>query len=81
MIVADILNTLLSYGNFATARSNWQVRGMFDEHGMPVQQSKPGHAVQVIGWKSLPSAGEKIIQVPDEVVQANIANFVFVIWK
>ena len=44
-----------------------QVRGMFNDQGQPVSEATPGTAVEIIGWKELPSAGDQILQVESEV--------------
>ncbi|KAK8785452.1 hypothetical protein V5799_008179 [Amblyomma americanum] len=57
----------LRKGAYLVAGQSWaKVRGMFDEWGKPVQNAPPGTPVQVIGWKSLPSAGDVIIEVESE---------------
>uniref|UniRef100_G3MKY6 Translation initiation factor IF-2, mitochondrial n=1 Tax=Amblyomma maculatum TaxID=34609 RepID=G3MKY6_AMBMU len=57
----------LRRGAYLVAGESWaKVRGMFDEWGKPVQNAPPGTPVQVIGWKSLPSAGDVIIEVESE---------------
>ncbi|KAH8027590.1 hypothetical protein HPB51_007140 [Rhipicephalus microplus] len=58
----------LRKGAYLVAGLAWaKVRGMFDEWGKPVQSAPPGTPVQVIGWRSLPSAGDVIIEVESEV--------------
>jgi hypothetical protein len=44
-----------------------KVRGMFDEHGTPLSKALPSTPVEVIGWRDLPSAGDKIYEVDSEV--------------
>ena len=44
-----------------------QVRNMFNEEGKPVQKAEPSAAVEVIGWKELPSAGDVFLQAKSEV--------------
>ncbi|XP_075556004.1 mitochondrial translation initiation factor 2 [Dermacentor variabilis] len=57
----------LRKGAYLVAGLAWaKVRGMFDEWGKPVQTALPGTPVQVIGWRSLPSAGDVIIEVESE---------------
>uniref|UniRef100_A0A3P9MQN7 Translation initiation factor IF-2, mitochondrial n=1 Tax=Oryzias latipes TaxID=8090 RepID=A0A3P9MQN7_ORYLA len=43
-----------------------KVRFLFDEHGRMVMEAGPGAAVEVSGWKELPSAGELILEVESE---------------
>jgi len=40
---------------------------MFNDRGQPVVIAQPGAAVEVIGWRDLPSAGEDILEVDTEV--------------
>ncbi|KAG7232765.1 hypothetical protein INR49_008121 [Caranx melampygus] len=49
------------------AGKTWaKVRLLFDENGRQVQEAGPSCAVQVVGWKDLPSAGEVILEVESE---------------
>ena len=41
---------------------------MFDDQGKIVKEAGPGRAVEVIGWRDLPSAGDVIIEVENEVL-------------
>ncbi|KAM4750694.1 translation initiation factor IF-2, mitochondrial isoform 2-T3 [Anableps anableps] len=43
-----------------------KVRFLFDEHGRAVLEAGPSAAVQVVGWKELPSAGETVLEVESE---------------
>lgn len=43
-----------------------KVRAMFDHSGHPVTEAKLSEAVQIIGWKDLPSAGEEVLEVENE---------------
>jgi translation initiation factor IF-2 len=43
-----------------------KVRAMFDHSGNPVTEAKLSDAVQIIGWKSLPTAGDEILEVENE---------------
>ena len=40
---------------------------MFDDKSIALKDVPPGHAVEIMGWKDLPSAGELILEVPTEV--------------
>ena len=42
-----------------------------------MQSALPGTAVQVMGWKSLPSAGHDVLQVPDEVTFFILSFFIY----
>lgn len=43
-----------------------KVRAMFDHSGNPVTEAKLADAVQIIGWKDLPTAGDEILEVESE---------------
>lgn len=43
-----------------------KVRAMFDHSGNPVTEAKLSEAVQIIGWKDLPAAGDEILEVDNE---------------
>lgn len=43
-----------------------KVRAMFDHSGNPVTEAKLSDAVQIIGWKDLPTAGDEILEVENE---------------
>ncbi|KAF7991516.1 hypothetical protein HCN44_008887 [Aphidius gifuensis] len=43
-----------------------KVRAMFDHAGNPVSEASLADAVQIIGWRELPMAGDEIIEVEDE---------------
>lgn len=50
------------------AGKSWaKVRFLFDEKGHAVTEAGPGTAVEVVGWKDLPSAGEVLLEVESEV--------------
>lgn len=50
------------------AGKSWaKVRFLFDENGQPVREATPSAAVEVVGWKDLPSAGELFLEVESEV--------------
>lgn len=43
-----------------------KVRSMFDHSGQPITEAKLSEAVQIIGWKDLPTAGDVILEVENE---------------
>lgn len=43
-----------------------KVRSMFDHSGNPVAEAKLSEAVQIIGWRDLPSAGDEVLEVENE---------------
>lgn len=40
---------------------------MFDHTGSPLVKAPPSTPVEIIGWRDLPQAGEKIFEVESEV--------------
>ncbi|KAJ3929978.1 MAG: hypothetical protein NXY57DRAFT_898995 [Lentinula lateritia] len=51
-----------------------RVRVMNDSTGKPVQIATPGMAVTVSGWKSLPTAGDDVLQGSETNIKKAIAN-------
>ncbi|KAL1836394.1 hypothetical protein VTJ49DRAFT_5218 [Mycothermus thermophilus] len=43
-----------------------KVRLMRNEAGVEVNEAPPGTAVEVLGWKEPPEAGDQVLQAPDE---------------
>ncbi|XP_043273358.1 translation initiation factor IF-2, mitochondrial isoform X2 [Venturia canescens] len=43
-----------------------KVRSMFDHAGQPLSEAKLSEAVQIIGWRDLPAAGDEILEVENE---------------
>ncbi|XP_033227277.1 translation initiation factor IF-2, mitochondrial isoform X1 [Belonocnema kinseyi] len=43
-----------------------RVRAMYDHAGSQVEEARLSDAVQIIGWKDLPSAGDEILEVESE---------------
>ncbi|XP_049899419.1 translation initiation factor IF-2, mitochondrial [Epinephelus moara] len=57
----------LKRGCVLVAGKSWaKVRFLFDENGRAVKEAGPSMAVEVVGWKELPSAGEVILEVESE---------------
>lgn len=57
----------LKRGCVLVAGKSWaKVRFLFDENGQAVTEAGPSVAVEVVGWKELPSAGEIILEVESE---------------
>ncbi|KAK4160122.1 hypothetical protein QBC43DRAFT_325951 [Cladorrhinum sp. PSN259] len=57
----------LRRGDFIVAgRVFTKVRSLRNEAGQEVSEAPPGTAVEVLGWKDPPEAGDMIIQAPDE---------------
>ncbi|XP_037830700.1 translation initiation factor IF-2, mitochondrial isoform X2 [Kryptolebias marmoratus] len=64
---AIIQRGVLKRGCVLVAGKSWaKVRFLFDENGRAVKEAEPSAAVQVVGWKELPSAGETILEVESE---------------
>jgi translation initiation factor IF-2 len=51
-----------------------RVRAMLDEHGNETDQAGPGQPVQVLGWQSVPQAGDEFKVVDDEREARAIAS-------
>ncbi|ROW15650.1 hypothetical protein VPNG_02072 [Cytospora leucostoma] len=43
-----------------------KIRMMRNEAGLAVQEAGPGTPVEVLGWRDSPSAGDMVLQAPDE---------------
>lgn len=57
----------LKRGCILVAGKSWaKVRFLFDENGRAVPEAGPSAAVEVVGWKELPSAGEVLLEVESE---------------
>ncbi|KAM9491125.1 translation initiation factor IF-2, mitochondrial [Salvelinus alpinus] len=57
----------LKKGCTLVAGKTWaKVRFLFDENNCIVKEAGPGTAVEIVGWKELPSAGEDILEVESE---------------
>ncbi|WP_239404479.1 translation initiation factor IF-2, partial [Frankia sp. Cj3] len=51
-----------------------RVRAMLDEHGDPVHEAGPARPVQVLGFTSVPDAGDNFLVVPEDRVARQIAE-------
>lgn len=64
---AIIQRGTLKRGCVLVAGKSWaKVRFLFDENGRAMTEAGPSAAVEVVGWKELPSAGEVILEVESE---------------
>ncbi|MEQ2269491.1 hypothetical protein XENORESO_005244 [Xenotaenia resolanae] len=64
---AIVQSGTLKRGCILVAGRCWaKVRFLFDENERAVTEAGPSVAVQVVGWKELPSAGETILEVESE---------------
>lgn len=52
-----------------------RVRFMFDENSSVLDRAEPGRAVQVCGWRELPSAGESILEVETEQRAREVVSY------
>ncbi|XP_011630963.1 translation initiation factor IF-2, mitochondrial isoform X2 [Pogonomyrmex barbatus] len=67
LATALIQRGTLRKGAFLVSGLTWaKVRAMFDHSGNPVMEAKLSDAVQIIGWKDLPTAGDEILEVENE---------------
>nr|MDT0667767.1 translation initiation factor IF-2 [Micromonospora sp. DSM 115978] len=51
-----------------------RVRAMLDEHGATVTEAGPARPVQVLGFTSVPDAGDNFLVVPEDRVARQIAE-------
>ncbi len=62
-------------GDPLIAGAAWgRVRAMQDENGTEVDEARPGQPVQVLGWQSVPQAGDEFRVLDDEREARRIAN-------
>lgn len=54
--------------------SHGKVRVMLDSQGRTVKAAYPGMAVTVTGWKTLPNAGDEVLQGTESDVKKAVAN-------
>lgn len=58
---------IMKKGSHIVAGTSWcKVRLIFDEWGKPVQEIEPGCAAQITGWKTIPNAGDLVLEVENE---------------
>ncbi|MCL6537601.1 MAG: translation initiation factor IF-2 [Acidothermus sp.] len=51
-----------------------RVRALLDEFGQPVEEAGPSRPVQVLGFTSVPDAGDKFLVVPEDRIARQIAE-------
>jgi translation initiation factor IF-2 len=62
-------------GDPLIAGASWgRVRAMLDEHGEQVDEASPGQPVVVLGWQSVPEAGDEFRSMDDEREARQIAQ-------
>jgi translation initiation factor IF-2 len=65
----------LYQGDALLAGAAWgRVRAMLDENGNPVESAGPGVPVQVLGWQSVPEAGDEFRSLDDEREARQVAG-------
>ncbi|MDQ3953464.1 MAG: translation initiation factor IF-2 [Actinomycetota bacterium] len=65
----------LYQGDAIIAGASWgRVRAMLDERGNNVEEAAPGQPVQVLGWQSVPEAGDEFRSLDDEREARGIAS-------
>jgi translation initiation factor IF-2 len=65
----------LTVGDSIVCGGAWaRVRAMLDEHGRPVKDAPPGTPVQVLGFSTVPQAGDTFQVVDDERTARQIAQ-------
>ncbi|KAL7750503.1 translation initiation factor IF-2 [Sorochytrium milnesiophthora] len=59
----------LKVGDILVAGTSWcRVRSMHNDHGAHVTEAPPSTPVEVVGWKDLPGAGDRVLAAPTEDV-------------
>lgn len=54
-------------GDLIVAGKTWaKIRVLRNEAGLELDSAPPGTPVEILGWRELPTAGEQVIQSPDE---------------
>lgn len=54
-----------------------KVRTMMDHQNKVLQEANPSDAIQLIGWKDLPQAGQEFLQVSSEVIIFGVLLILF----
>jgi translation initiation factor IF-2 len=75
--VATVLvrrGTLLEGDAFIAGAAWGRVRAMLDDDGNSVEKAVPGQPVQILGWQSLPEAGDEFRALEDEREAREIAT-------
>jgi translation initiation factor IF-2 len=70
-----VMRGTLMQGDPVLAGTAWgRVRAMLDERGQQVETAAPGQPVQVLGWQSVPEAGDEFRALDDERDARRIAQ-------
>ena len=63
-------------GDVIVAGSTWaRVRSLKNEAGAQVEFASPGTPVEVDGWREQPSAGDEVLQAPDEQKAKSVVDY------
>lgn len=66
----------LKRGAVLVSGRTWaKVRFMFDENNQVLKEAGPSRAVQVCGWRELPSAGDQILEVETEQRAREVVSY------
>ncbi|XP_046849305.1 translation initiation factor IF-2, mitochondrial-like [Xenia sp. Carnegie-2017] len=67
---------VLRQGSVVVAGSCYgKVRQLLNDAGKPVSEAVPSTPVQVLGWKSIPDAGEILLEVESENIANKVVNY------
>jgi translation initiation factor IF-2 len=65
----------LDVGDALVSGTSWaKIRAMLDENGRPVKTAGPSKPVQILGWSTVPNAGDDVREVADEREARHIAQ-------
>ncbi|KAF7860510.1 uncharacterized protein EAF02_010744 [Botrytis sinoallii] len=63
-------------GDFIVAGKTWaRIRCLRNEAGMEIEEAGPGTPVEIDGWREQPSAGDEVLQAPDEAKAKSVIEF------
>ena len=70
-----IKNGTLKEGDHFTCGSSFgRVKALFDEEGKRVKSAPPGMPVEVLGFDSVPQAGETVFALPNEEIAKSVTE-------
>ncbi|KAL6720975.1 translation initiation factor IF-2 [Lecanora helva] len=63
-------------GDYIVAGTSWaRIRSLRNEAGAMVRSAGPGTPVEIDGWREQPSAGDEVIQAPDEQKAKSVIEY------
>ncbi|KAI9847265.1 MAG: hypothetical protein M1837_002851 [Sclerophora amabilis] len=66
----------LHTGDVIVAGSTWaRIRTLKNEAGVEIAAAGPGTPVEVDGWREQPSAGDEVLQAPDEAKAKSVVHY------